>query len=211
MTSGKAKAEEFVEDTYDIAVTGRNVQVTDAMKNYAIEKISKVDRFTQRVVDVNVTMDIQKLEHRVDIVTKVNNTTIKSSASSEDMYASIDKAVDKLIEQLRRHKTRMTDHHSIGHADIAMTVNVYRPSDDIADLNDAIEEANSRELIKKYKPHKVVHQETRPLKTYNSREAIIKMEQSGEHFMIFRGEEDLKIKVIYMREDGNFGIIEAEQ
>lgn len=208
--SRKSKAEEFVDDKYDVVVTGRNVLVTDAMKNYAIEKVSKIDRFGHRVVDVNVTMDIQKIEHRVDIMLKIDNTLIKSSAATEDMYISIDRAVDKLMEQIRRFKTRVCDHQSIGHADVAMNVNVYTPLEELQEYNDEIEEENIKSLIERFKPHKIVSQETRPLKTLNLNEALLKFELSGEPFLLFRGEEDRKLKVIYKRNDGNFGVIEPE-
>src|SRR5690349_4075621 len=114
--SRKSKAAEFINEGYDVHITGRNVLVTDTMKDYAIEKISKIDRFSNRIIDVNVIMDIQKLEHRCDITLWIENTKIKVSASSEAMYASIDKAIDRLLEQLRRYKEKARDHQSIGHA-----------------------------------------------------------------------------------------------
>ena len=96
-------------DHYSISVTGRHVQVTDAMKQYAIEKVSKIERFSDRIIDVQVTMDIQKLDHIVDIVVKVNHTLIKSHATTTDMYASINTAVQKLERQVRRYKKRLQE------------------------------------------------------------------------------------------------------
>lgn len=210
--SRKSKAAEL-ERAYDISITGRNVLVTDAMKNYAMEKISKIERFSHRIIDVNVIMDIQKLEHRVDILCWVENSKFKSSASSDSMYASIDKAVDKLTEQLRRHKTRVQEHQSTTHEDVAMNVNIYSPltEDELIDFNEDIENSHDRQLIDRYRPHKIVNKESKPLKTLNNNEAILKMDLSGESFLIFRCEEDQKIKVIYRREDGNYGIIEPEK
>lgn len=208
--SRKSKSAEFVDEGYDIHITGRHVLVTDPMKDYAIEKISKIDRLGHRFIDVTVIMDIQKLEHRCDITLWVDNTKIKVSASSESMYASIDKAVDKLKAQLRRFKERVRDHQAIGHAEVAMNVNVYTPSEDVVDVNEDIEEENKREMLAKYTPHQIVSRQSKPLKTLNNKEAIFKMELSGDAFMIFRSEEDRKLKVIYRRDDGNFGVIEPE-
>jgi len=210
--SRKTKAAEIASsDVWDITVTGRNVLVTDAMKNYAISKISKIERFTHRIIEVNVIMDIQKLDHRVDIIAKMDNNRIKSSASSTDMYASVDMAVKKLTEQLIRYKTRISNHHSIGHEDIAMNVNIYEPLPaDTNEVNDEIEAENNRLLIDSYQIRPIVNKETRPLWTLTNNEAIIKMTLSGDQFMIFRCEEDRKIKVIYRRNDGNFGVIEPE-
>lgn len=208
--SRKSKAAEFIEQGYDITVTGRNVQVTEAMKAYALEKVSKLDRFTDRIIDVVVTMDIQKLEHRVDIVMKVNHLKIKSSASSTDMYASIDKAVSKLEAQFRRYKDRLQDHQAIGHALMEMNVNIVRSASLEEEVNDEIESENQRRLYESVKAGEIVSKEKRMLKTLTLDEAMMKLELSGDHFLVFRGEEDRKLKVIYRRNDGNFGVIEAE-
>lgn len=206
--SRKAKAAEFLEEAYDIQVTGRHLAVTQPMKDYAIQKISKIERFSHRIVDVVVTMDIQKLDHRVDIIAKIDNVRLKSSGSSTDMYASIDIAVDRLTEQLRRYKSRVVDHHP----HININENVYRPSNEegLLELNDEIEAENNRRLAESFTLHPIVKKEVRPLRTLTTSEAILKMELNGDHFMLFRCEEDRKLKVIYRREDGNFGIIEPE-
>lgn len=203
----KAKALEFADVAYDIQVTGRHIDITDAMKDYAIEKISKIERFMNRIIDVNVIMDIQKLEHRVEIVLKAGNTKITSKAATTDMYVSIDQAVDKLEAQILRYKSKLQDHHAKGHAILNMTVNVLSPQETEEDLG-LDEELDQYGQQERFKPHRVVKQETRPLKTLTYEEAIMKMELSGDSFMVFKNEVDQKLKVIYRRKDGNYGIIE---
>lgn len=207
---GKAKAAEFVDEGYKIHVTGRDVLVTEAMKNYAIEKISKIERFSSRIIDVVVTMDIQKLDHRVDIVLKVDHIKIKSQAASTDMYASIDRAVEKIENQLRKYKSRIQEHTAKGLSVIDLKVNVLkRPEEqELLDINLDIEEENRQDLVKNYTSHQIVSQETRPLKTLSIDEAVMKIELSADTFLIFRAEEDKKLKVIYRRKDHHFGIIE---
>lgn len=209
----KAIAAKFQDEEYEINITGRNVLVTDAMRNYCLEKISKIEKFNNRVTDVNVIMDIQKLEHKIDIVMKLDHIIIKSSASSDNMYASIDKAVDRVQTQLRRYKTRIRNHHMKGGSVIDMNINVIEASADeiLNEVNDEIESETGVQMVDKYRPHKIVSREKRPLKTLNHNEAVMKMDLSGDMFMIFRSEEDQKLKVIYRRSDGNFGIIEPEK
>jgi putative sigma-54 modulation protein len=206
--SRKTKAAEFLEMGYDINVTGRHVLVTDAMKDYAMEKISRIERLSTRIIYVNVIMDIQREDQRVEIIARVNNTKIRSQACTPDMYFSIDKAVNKLTEQLRRYKERLQDYHQRP-VDTEMNVNVYQTIDQ-NEVNDEIESENRRQEIDAYAPHQIVKQEKRPLKTLNCGESIHEMDLSGDLFMIFRSEEDRKIKVIYRRQDGNYGIIETE-
>lgn len=209
---GKAKAAEFVGEGYNIQVTGRNVLVTDPMKDYAIEKISKIEKFSPRIMDVMVLMDIQKLDHRVDIVMKVDHIKIKSQATTTDMYASIDKAVTKIENQLRRYKRRIREHAAKALNFIDMNVNVYKKPDEaeLLDVNLDIEDESQRRMFDSYRPHEIVRRETKPLKTLTRDEAIMKMELSDDAFLIFRSEEDQKLKVIYRRKDNNFGVIEVE-
>jgi putative sigma-54 modulation protein len=202
----KAKALEFSDAAYNIQITGRHVEITESMKDYAIDKISKIERFMNRIIDVNVIMDIQRMDHRVDIILKAGNTKITSKASTTDMYVSIDQAVDKLETQLLRYKSKLQDHHAKGHAILNMNVNVLSPPEFEEELE--IEEDSNEHELTRFKPHRVVKQETRPLKILTYDEAIMKMELSGDAFMVFKCEEDQKLKVIYRRKDENYGIIE---
>ena len=197
---------------YNITVQGRHVQVTDAMKDHVIEKLSKLEKFSDRIIEVTVTMDIQKLDHRVDIVMKVNHWTIKASAVTTEMYASIDQAVHKLEKQVRRYKKKIQDHQARGLKVVDLTVNVLRKPelDEVELVNEQIEEENRRKELEELRPHEVVDTETRPLKILTTDEAIAKMELSGDRFLLYRCEEDQKLKVIYRRTDENYGIIEAE-
>lgn len=195
---------------YNITITGRHVMVTEAMKQYAMEKISKLEKITQRIIDIHVIMDIQKLEHRVDIVIRFNHIKIKVQAHSSDMYSSVDKAVEKLQNQIRRYKDKLHQHQAKSISVIDMNVNVIPSATAEEDVNDAIEIQNQKELLERYNTHQVVKQEIRPLKLLTREEAVMKMELSGDSFMVYRAEEDQKLKVIYLRQDRHFGIIEPE-
>jgi putative sigma-54 modulation protein len=202
-----------LDQEYNIQVTGRHVQVTEAMKNYAIEKISKLERIASRIIEVSVTMDIQKLEQRVDIVMKYGHTIFKSTASTTDMYVSIDQAVDKLETQIKRYLNRIHDHHAKSHAQIEMTETVYGPAifeEDIEEVNSAIEKETQKQKIKEFAPHQIVKTETQPLKILTDQEAIIKMDFSSAPVMVYRCDKDRKLKVIYRRADGNYGVVQPE-
>jgi len=210
--SRKSKALEFIQEGYNISVTGRNVSVTDSMKDYAIEKISKIERFSTRIVDVVITMDIQRYMHRVDVVLNVDHIKIKATATSDNMYASIDKVADKIDAQLRRYKKRIHEHQGKAVETTEMRVNVLKPIDqeEILEINDEIDEENIRKENERYQHHQIVKQETSPLKVLTVDEALMKIDLSDDHFLIFRNEADKKLCVIYRRDDGNYGIIEAD-
>lgn len=207
MTTKREKMAEF-EPGYYVNVTGRHVQVTEGMKQHAINKLSKLDRLGARIIDVNVTMDIQKLEHRVDIIVKYGHTVVKSHAASSDMYVSIDKAVEKLQNQISRYKNKIQDHHAKGHPVVEMPMKVYGiPLDEVAEINDEIE----TESHKRYELHTIQKVESQPLKILTDEEAIMKMELSHAPVMVYRDEKDRRLKVIWRLENGNYGVIEPEQ
>ena len=179
------------------------------MKDYAMEKVSKIERFSNRIIDITVTMDIQKLEHRVSIVLKVDHIKIKSQASTNDMYASIDKAIQKLQSLFRKWKGKLQNYHKKPINMVDMTVNVYRrppEEDETEEINREIEAAN----LKDWMPGKVIETNSRMLKSLTLDEAIMKMELSGDQFMLFRNLADKKLELVYRRRDGNYGVIKAE-
>lgn len=184
------------EQGYNVIVTGRHVHVTDGMKQHAIERISRLERVGTRIIDVHVTMDIQKLSNRVDIQMKYGHTLIQSHATSTDMYVSIDQAVDKLNKQLKKYKKKIQDHHAKDVRAIEIPVQIFAPEEE--------------EVAEEAPLHRIVATETRRLKMLTDDEAIMRMDLSGEPLMVYRSELTQKLQVIYRREDGNYGIIRPE-
>jgi putative sigma-54 modulation protein len=197
MPNRKEKMLEMEQQGYNVMVTGRHVHVTDGMKQHAVERVSKLERVGTRIIDVHVTMDIQKLMHRCDLMMKYGHTIIRSHAATTDMYVSIDEAVDKMNKQLKKYKKRLQEHHAKDVRAIEIPVEVY-----------AFEEEIEEEEVP---AHRIVARETRRLKMLTDEEAIMRMDLSGEPFLVFRSEMSQKLRVIYRREDGNYGIIQPEE
>lgn len=205
----KAKALEFVDAGYNIQITGRHIEITNAIKEYVLEKISKLERFMNRIIDVIVILDIQKLEHRVELLLNASGLKIMSQAITSDMYVSIDQAVAKLEAQILRYKSKIQDYHAKGRAVHDMPVDILsRPLESIDVLDSETEDDNESDLP--VISHRVVKQETLPLKTLTYDEAVMKMELSGDAltFLIFKNEADQRLKIIYRLENGDYGIVE---
>jgi putative sigma-54 modulation protein len=201
----------FETEGYSISIKGKNVQVTDAINTYVMEKIEKVERFANHIIEVIVTIDIQKMTHSVSIIMKFLHFKIQVHASTENTYSAIDKASDKLLKLIRKYKTKLQDHHAKKLSSVDMTVNVLQYESDVDKINDLIEEENLKKEEEKYKIHKVVAKETMPIKMFTQDEAIMKMELSGDQFLIYKAEEEQKMRVIYRRkEDGEYGIVEIQ-
>ncbi len=196
---------------YTISIIGRNVAVTEGMKNYAWEKISKIERFHTHIMDILIILDIRKIEHVCEIIIKWNHFKLKVEAGSTDMYASIDKAIEKVQNKLRRWKKRIQMHHHKGTAAIDLKVNVLeRPYNEVEEFNEEIDALRRKEMEASLLPPKIIGKDTRPLKEITINEALMKMDLSEDPFLIFRDEADRMLKVIYRRSDGNFGVIETD-
>jgi len=202
--------EKFSGFEYPIHVIGRHVDITDPIKAYAVDKLAKSERFGGHVIDATIIMNIQKLVHSVDFILDVNNHKIKVSGRSENMYTSIDQAVAKLEAKLRRYTGRLREHHSKPISAIEMNVNVIGVVSPTDEVNDQIEEENLRQIEKELRPHQIVSRKKRMLKTLDRETALIRMELSEDNFLIYKCEEDQKLKVLYRRDDENYGIIELE-
>jgi putative sigma-54 modulation protein len=112
---------------------------------------------------------------------------------------------------LSRYKSRIQDHHRKKLSVIDMQVNVLqRPFNEIEAINAEIEEATAKKEMEASHPAKIIGTETRPLKMLTIDEAVMKIDLSGDSFLLFRCEEDQKLKVLYRRTDGHYGLIQPE-
>lgn len=201
-----AKEEEL---GYTIFISAKNFQLTEPMRLHIWEKLSKVERFHNHIMTMHVTLEIEKVEHVCKIHAHFNHFEVRVEERSTDMYASIDFAIQKLQQLFRKWKGRIQDYSKKPLKTIDMVVNVYRrppQENEVEEINRQIEE----EMLKDWMPGKVIATESRIVKILKTEDAIMKMELSGDNFMLFRDEIDNKLKLIYRRPDDNYGIIQTE-
>ena len=201
----------FNDQEYTISVVGKNIEITKPIRDYIEEKIAKIEALSTDIIDVKVRLDVQKLNHMVDIFLKFSHFRVNVRAITENMYSAIDKSFEKLYTKLRKWKSRIQDHHNKGVAVTEMEVNVLEHAqNEIEDIKQEIIDANNDNLQKDYALPKVVKKKKRPLKTLTIDEAVMKMELSDDNFKVYRSEEDQVLKVIYRRRDGSYGVISPE-
>lgn len=205
------KPAQFDNQGYNISIMAKHFQMTDAIRSYVFEKLAKIEKITDQIIDVAVTLDAQKLEFTCSILMNFIHFHIKVHASTSDIYSAIDKATDRVRNLIRKYKTKLQSHRFKDLTTVDIHVNVVKPlEDDLKIINEEIEAENAAREQAEYSLHPIVAKETMPLKTLTQDEAVIKMEIGGEPFLIFRGEEDQKIKVIYRRADENYGIVQVQ-
>ncbi len=201
----------FEGQEYNLSIVGKHLQITDAIRHYVVEKLPKIEKIADHIIDVTVTLDAQKLEHSCSIHMNFNHFHIKVSASTENLYSAIDKASDRALTLIRKYKSKLQSHRFKDRTTVDIHVNVIQPlKDDLKAINDEIEAESAVRAQEVIKMHEVVAKETMPLKTLTHDEAVMKMEISDDPFLIFRAEEDQKIKVIYRREDKNYSLVQVQ-
>lgn len=166
-------------------IRGQKLEVTDAIRDYAVSKIDKMEKYFDKPEDVSVKVvfSIRGREQKVEITINSINFDLRSEVSHSDMYAAIDLAVDKLEQQMRKFKSKLMSKERV---EI-----VY---DDIID-DDVLEE-----VVKRKKVY---------LKPMDEEEAIMQMELSGHTFFVFKDIKTEKVNVLYKRLDGAYGVIET--
>ena len=98
----------------NLKLTGNHVEITDAMREYVISKVSKITRHFDHVIDVSVILSVEKLKQKAEANVHVRGKDIFVETDSEDMYASIDSLVDKPDRQILKHKEKNLERRNHG-------------------------------------------------------------------------------------------------
>jgi ribosome hibernation promoting factor len=114
----------------EVEITGRQLEVTPALRAYVLDKVSKADKYVARSFGARVILEVDNLTHVAEVILNVKGAQITAKADAEEMYAAIDKAMDKVEHQLRRYKEKLA-HHKGGAslAEEAVTAEAPRPPD----------------------------------------------------------------------------------
>lgn len=202
---------QFESQEYHLFIVGKHIEITDAIKQYVFDKLSKIEKIADRIIDIHVVIDAQKLEQSCSILMNFIHFQVKASASTDNLYSAIDKASDRAIALIRKYKTKLQSRRFKDLTTVDIHVNVIEPlNNNLKTINDDILAENARRESEELQLHKVVAKETIPLKTLTQDEAVIKMEISDLPFLIYRSEEDQKMKVIYRRDDQNYGLVQVQ-
>jgi putative sigma-54 modulation protein len=98
----------------NLNVTGHHLEITPAIRDYVIGKLDRVTRHFDHVIDVNVVMSVDKLQHRVEVNLHTRGKDIHVEAIEPDMYAAIDALADKLDRQVVKHKEKQSTNRHDG-------------------------------------------------------------------------------------------------
>jgi putative sigma-54 modulation protein len=177
-----------------VNITFRNMFATDALRNHVHDKLARVvDKYLDKVTEAHVTLSLERYLHQAEINLHAGHFHVRGKDKSEDMYASIDIAIDKIERQLKKHKERLKNHRPT-HIHQSGPVRV------------RYEIFSAREEFDGIQPE-VIRSDEFLAKPMSVEEALMQMDLLNNDFLVFTRPESSDVNVIYRRRDGNFGLI----
>lgn len=173
-----------------LTITGKNMEVSGAIQERIEKRLNRLQRYFWDDVDVQVRLSQEKgAQNIVEITIFIGSTILRAEETSNDMYVSADKAIDKIVAQLRKHHTKFADR--LRSAELSMQDEPTAEADE--------EEAHSLVRVKRF-----------ALKPMSVDDAIAQMEMLGHSFFLFIDDQTNTTGVVYRRNDGNYGLLEPE-
>ncbi len=176
-----------------LIIHGRHLELTQPIRKYAETKIGKIKKYFENIMEVDVTLSVEKLKtrdyHTADVLVYINSTKIKATATDEDLYAAIDEVVDIIEQQITKYKEKMRDDKHAGGRKSVIKYNA------------------ETKTIEKEDTKKVV-QTTISARPMYVEEAIMQMEVLNKQFYVFMNADTEELNVVYRRNDGDYGHVE---
>ena len=178
-----------------LQVKGRNLEVSEQIRQYAEEKMGKLDRLVSDPTRVELELAVEKNpsiaeNHVAEATVWTKGPTLRARESSSDMKASIDQLVGKLERQVKRYreKRRVAPRRHARDGGVPM--------------EQPVELEESETAIVKTKQFSV--------SPMSAEEAVLQLELVGHDFFVFQNAETLEVNVVYRRRDSNYGLIEPQ-
>jgi putative sigma-54 modulation protein len=217
-------------------VSFRHMESSASLRDYAEGKLERIcDKYVQGKIDATVVMSVEKHWHIADFTLYIKNFTVKGKHRSEDMYSSIDLALEKIEKQLRRHKDRLKDHQPDrnGHPrlfrmgvvspfeggmqeesefdeEFAEDYELYPAPSEASEAAVATTDEARVVQVNGGDPVTVLRNQEYSAKPMSLEEAVMQLDLlSDREFYIFTDSDNKSINIVYKRDDGNVGLIET--
>lgn len=174
-----------------ITYVARKVNLRDNFKDRVEQKLNKFTKIFSDNAEATVVVTLEKNRQTVEITIRDNSMVFRAESTMAEMNDALDKVVDLISGQLRKHKTRLSKRIRTGSIDDL----ILAPAEEDVTMED--EEALD-----------IVRRKQIPLKPVSVEEAILQMEMVGHQFYMFLNADTNLINVVYIRKDGSYGLLE---
>ena len=172
-----------------IIISGKNIEITDGLRQAVEEKLSKLERYFTPETDIVVTLSIEKERQKIEVTIPVKGNIIRSEQVSNDMYVSIDLVEEVIERQLKKYKNKIIDKKQ-------SAVNFQKEF-----IEKEIDDEEDVEIIRTKRFG---------MKPMYPEDACVQMELLGHNFFVFQNAETEEVNVVYKRKGNTYGLIEPE-
>lgn len=175
-----------------ISVTFRNKEGENWHREYIDEKLNKLKKYVDNPVEARVVLSVEKFRNVAEVNLMANGLNVNAKEEAKDMHLAIDDAIEKIERQLkkRKEKIRTKKTSSTRSGNIGEIEQIYEDIDEIPET-------------------RVVEIKKIVLKPMSLDEAVMEIESSKNRFVIYRDSSTENVSVIYLRDDGKYGLIET--
>ncbi len=170
-------------------ISGKNIDITEGLRNAITEKLGKLERYFTPDTEVIVTLSVEKERQKIEVTIPVKGNIIRSEQVSNDMYVSIDLVEEVIERQLRKYKHKIIEKHKEG--------GIFQP-----EFMEK-EEEDPQEI-------KIIRTKHFGIKPMYPEDACVQMELLGHNFFVFCNAETEEVNVVYKRKGNTYGLIEPE-
>ena len=172
-----------------ISVTFRQLEPSDALKNYVTDRLGKFKRYLEGPVEAHVVLGLEKFRHLADVTIDNNGRIIKGKEENTDMYAAIDLVMDKIDMQLKKFRDKQRG-----------------AKGDRTARSAALPEAEADEAP----PLPTVRRKQVEVPPLQVDDAVELMQTSGDDLLVFTNVVNGGLNILYRRQDGNFVLVEPD-
>lgn len=175
-------------------ITGKNMNVSAGITERVMKKTNKMERYLHTDAEMQVRLTRDKNDRRTcEITVPFEGVVLRAEASNdENLYVSIDQALAKLEKQIHKHRTKLGKR--------------LREDAFQSEEFEYVEEMDAADEGKR----KIVRNKTFPVRPMSVDDAVLQMELLGHSFFVFVNADTGRVSVLYLRKDGNLGLLEPE-
>ena len=177
----------------NVEITGRHIEITPAIRSYVLKRLRKFGKFFGENTSIHVIIDVEKERHTAEILLKSKYLNLTGKGETDDMYASIVRAIERLERQADKCKGRLIETKR----QKARTRSVEKRSGSARVRSSA-----------RSRPKTAIVEEVLPHRPMAVEEAVAELEQSRNGFVVFHDSESGSMNVLYRRKDGSLGLIQ---
>jgi ribosomal subunit interface protein len=203
----------------DIVVKGRNVEVPDHYREHVADKLSKVERYDQKLMRADVELFHERNPRqsdrcqRVEITVMTRGPVVRAEACAQDFYAALDCAINKLDGRLRRSADRRRVHRG-RHAPVSVAAATAGLPTDLPSVEppSADDSTNAFSPVEhdENQPWRIVREKEHPADPMTVDDALFQMELVGHDFYLFHDKESGRPSVVYRRRGYDYGLLSLE-